>query len=213
VAGAVNTLGQAIVGIDTVTNAAAFISGSDAEIDAALRARFVNYVSSLSKATKGAVTYAVTNLGASMTLVITENYTYGGVYQPGYFYVVFDDGSGAPTMALQTTVTNAIDAVRPVGSTFAVFAPVVVTANISLIITTAAGYDHLAATVAVNAAIKAYVNALGIGGTLAWTKLVQLAYDATPGITNVGTVLINSVNADLAITNQQVCKAGTVVIS
>ncbi len=63
VSGAISFIGTAIPGVDTVTNAAAFTNGLDAESDAALRLRFVAYIASLSKATKGAVGYASTRLG------------------------------------------------------------------------------------------------------------------------------------------------------
>ncbi|KAJ8134549.1 hypothetical protein OY671_012238, partial [Metschnikowia pulcherrima] len=61
-AGAIQTLAQSISGVDTVTNAAAFISGVNAESDAASRTRFVAYLASSSKATKAAVEYAITSM-------------------------------------------------------------------------------------------------------------------------------------------------------
>ncbi|MGC8030527.1 baseplate J/gp47 family protein, partial [Salmonella enterica] len=56
-AGSINTIAQAITGIDTVTNAAGLTNGEDAELDADFRARFIHYINSLSKATKAAVLY------------------------------------------------------------------------------------------------------------------------------------------------------------
>jgi lysozyme len=56
-AGQINTITQALTGIDTVTNVTGFLNGSDAESDAALRTRFIAYVASLSKATKNAIGY------------------------------------------------------------------------------------------------------------------------------------------------------------
>jgi uncharacterized phage protein gp47/JayE len=211
--GGVSTLSQAISGVDTVTNAAAFTNGVDAESDAALRARFVAYIASLSKATKAAVGYAITTLKTGVTYSLVENQTYAGAVQMDYFYVVVDDGTGAPSTTFLSTVSNAIDAVRPLCSNFGVFAPVVVPANVSLTTTTAAGYDHTATAALVATAITNYINGLGLGNPLTYTRLTQVAYDASTGVTNVSAVLLNGGTADVIATNQQTIKAGTVAIA
>jgi uncharacterized phage protein gp47/JayE len=213
VIGQVSLINQPISGVDTVTNAAAFINGVDPESDTALRTRFVAYIASLSKATKTAVGNAITSLKQGITYSLTENLTYGGVAQMGYFYVVVDDGTGTPPGSLLSTVSNAIDAVRPVTSTFGVFAPVVVTANVAMTITTAADYDHTATAALVATAIRNYINALTLGQALTFSRLTQISYDASAGITNVTGVTLNGGAADLAATAQQVVKAGTVGIA
>lgn len=213
VIGGINTLAQAISGVDTVSNAAAFANGADAETDTALRVRFVAYVASLSKATNGAVGYAITSLLPGMSYALVENEQYNGTAQMGYFYVVVDDGTGYPSAGLLSTVSNSIDAVRPVTSTFGVFAPVVVTANVSMTITTAAGYDHAATALLVKAALQNYINSLMLGADLAYSRLAQVAYDASAGVTNVTAVLLNGGTADMTATSQQVVKSGTVTVA
>ena len=209
----INTLGQAIPGVDSVTNAAAFTNGADAESDAALRARFVAYVASLSKATKAAVGYAATSLKQGITYTLVENQQYNGTTQNGYFFLVVDDGTGYPSSTFLATVYNAIDAVRPVASTFGVFAPVVVPANVGMTVTTAAGYDHIATASLVATALTNYINSLSLGTPLAWSRLAQVAYDASPGVTNVSAVLLNGGTADIATTPKQVVKAGTISVA
>jgi uncharacterized phage protein gp47/JayE len=211
--GQINTLAQPIPGVDTVTNPAAFTNGADPETDAALRARFVSYVASLSKATKGAILYAITSLKQGMVGVLVENQLYSGATQNGYFYAVIDDGTGAPGSSLLATANNAIDAVRPFTVSFGVFAPVVVTANVGMTITTASGYDHAATALLVKSAVQNYINALSLGQTLAYSRLAQVAYDASPGVTNVTAVTLNGGTSDLAATSQQVIKAGTVTVA
>lgn len=213
VAGAISTLAQAIPGVDTVSNAAAFTNGANAETDGALRVRFVSYVQSLSKATKAAVGYAITSLQQGLTYTLTENQTRAGVYQPGYFFVVVDDGTGAPSSTLLSTVYNAIDAVRPITVTFDVFAPTVLTANVVMTIATASGYTHSAVTAIVQAALQSYINTLPLGTSLSYSRLAQVAYDASPGVTNVTGVTLNGGTSDIAATSQQVVKAGTVVVN
>ena len=211
--GQLNTITQALPGVDTVTNAAAFVNGSDAESDTALRARFVAFVASLSKATKGAIGYAITSLKAGASYALVENFLYNGTAHMGFFYVVVDDGTGVPGSTFLNTVSNAIDAVRPACSSFAVYAPVVVTATPSVLIATAAGYNHAAVVALVAAALTNYINTLTLGQTLAYSRLAQIAYDASPGVTNVTGVTLNGGTDDLTATSQQVIKAGTVTVA
>ena len=212
-AGQLNTITQVLPGIDTVSNAASFINGADAESDANLRTRFVAYIASLSKATKSAVGYAVMSIKQGMAYTLVENQQYNGATQLGYFYLVVDDGTGYPPSSLLNAVYAAVDAVRPLTVAFGVYAPVVVAANVGMTITTAAGYDHATLVAQVTAALGNYINALPLGGPLAWSRLAQVAYDASPGVTNVSAVLINGGTADIATTNQQVVKAGTITVS
>lgn len=213
VIGALNTLTSAIPYVDTVTNAAAFINGANAESDAALRTRFVTYIASLSKATKTAVGNAILSIQQGLTYTLTENLNYDGSTNIGYFYVVVDDGTGSPSGGLLASVGNAVEAVRPVGSTFGVFAPVIVTANVTMTITTAAGYTHGDVVTLVTTAITNYINTLSLGSSLTYTRLSQIAYDASPGVTNVTSVTLNSGTSDVSATAKQVIKAGTVSIA
>lgn len=213
VAGQVALINQPIPGVDTVNNAAGFTNGVDAEGDTALRARFILYLASLSKATAGAVGSAIASLEQGLTYSFTENVNYAGAAQPGYFFVVVDDGTGAPPSALLSTVYNAIDAVRATTITFGVFAPVKLTANIAMTVTTAAGYAHAATASQVAAALTSYINSLTIDADLTFSRLTQIAYDASPGVINVTGVTLNGGTADLTASKLQVVKAGTVSVA
>lgn len=212
-ANTITTISTAIVGVDTVNNAAAFVNGSDAETDAALQTRFTQYIASLAKATKGAIGFAITSLQTGVTYTLVENQQYGGATDYGYFYVVVDDGTGSPSSAFLSSASNAIDAVRGASIRFGVFAPVVVNAAIAMTATVASGYDPVATKALAQTAITNYVNALQLGQTLPYTRLAQVAYDASPGITNITGVTLNSGTADLAATSKQVIKAQTVTVS
>lgn len=211
--GQINTITQAIPGIDTVTNAAAFTNGADAESDAALRARFIAYIASLSKATKNAIGYAITSMQPGLAYSLTENQQYGGAAQMGYFYAVVDDGTGVPGSTLLASANNAIDAVRPFTVNFGVFAPVLVNAAVVMTCAIASGYDAVATKALVATALKNYINSLALGQTLTFTRLAQVAYDASPGVTNVSSVTLNGGTADLTATNQQVIKWSTVTVN
>jgi hypothetical protein len=116
------------------------------------------------------------------------------------------------------TVSNAIDAVRPFTSTFAVFAPVVVTAGVIMTIATAPGYVHADVAALVKTALQAFINSLPRDAaaqtqTLPYSRLAQVAYDASPGVTNVTGVTLNAGTSDVVATPAQVIKFSTVVVN
>lgn len=214
-AGFIATLGQSISGIDTVTNAAAFVNGSAAEMDSAFRARFVGYLASLYRATKAAVSFAVASIQQGMTSVIVENYTIGAVYQPGSFYVVVDDGSGAPPSSVITAAAAAVEAARPLGITYSVFGSTQLVANIAATITTGPGYVHASVAAIVRAAITSYIAALPSSTPLSFGRLMQVIMDASPGVSSypTPTLTINGATADLVPTGLQAIVPGSVVVS
>ncbi len=213
IVGAISLLASAIPYVDTVTNALAFSTGIAAETDTALRARFVSYIANLSKATKAAIGYAVTSVQAGVTYVLVDNADYSGASDPGYFYVVVNDGTGAPSSAFLAKVFSAIDAVRAAGIRFGVYAPVGVTATIALTVGIAAGYDPTATRSTVSTALTSYIAALNIGATLSYTRLVQIAYDASAGVANVTGLTLNGGTSDLTATQQQLIVLGTLTVS
>ena len=213
-ANTITALVQPIQYVDTVNNAAALTNGSNPESDSAVRARFVLWINSLAEGTVAAIQTAIAGVQSGLAYLVIENTQYNGTTQQGYFTVIIDDGTGYPSSQLQTNVGNAINAIRPLGSTYSVHAPVVVSASVAMTISTASGYLHSAVTAIVQAAIQSYINTLGIGATLSYTKLAQVAYDASPGVTAVTTgYTVNSGTADVAVTNLQVIKASTVTVS
>ncbi|MBR8182084.1 baseplate J/gp47 family protein [Burkholderia ambifaria] len=213
IAGAISSLAQAIPYVDTVANASALTNGEDAETDSALRLRFIAYIASLAKATKAAIGYAITSLQQGLTYTITENYTYAGVYQPGYFWVAIDDGSGNPSDSLVSTVYNAIDAVRPFTVTFDVKKPIIATAAVVMTITTASGYVHSAVASTVQSALQNYINSLPLGTSLAYSRLAQVAYDASTGVVNVTGVTLNGGTSDVTADSKTVVKSSTIVVN
>lgn len=212
-ANTVNIIVGSISGIDTVTNTNAFANGADAESDDAVRTRFQLWVASLSKSTLSAIQYAIASVQQGVSYEVVENENYAGNTQYGYFYAVVDDGSGNPTSQFLDTVYSAIDAVRGLTITFNVFGPVVITANISMTITTASTVTHSDIVALVDTAVTDYLASLTLGQSLPVSKLAALAYGASPYVTNVTNIQINSSSADLSATAKQVIRAGIVTIS
>lgn len=211
--GAISVVNSAIAGVDVVSNALALTGGMDAESDAAFRARFGNYLASLSRATAQAIGSAIAAIQQGLSFVITENINQAGATQMGHFVVTVDDGTGNPPASLLATVQQAVNAVRPVGSSFAVQGPVVVPANVALTLVTANSAVHAAAIARVAAAIENYIAALPVGATLSYTRLAQLAYDASGAVTNISTLLLNGGAADLVPPLFGAVRAGTVTVA
>jgi hypothetical protein len=185
----------------------------DAESDQAFRARFGNYLASLSRATALAIGSAIAAIQQGLSYTITENMSQAGTVQMGHFVVTVDDGTGAPSTNLLSTVQQAVDAVRPVGTSFAVQGPVVEAANVAVTLVTSSQAVHAGAVASVAAAIEAYIAALPVGATLSYTRLAQLTYDASGAVTNIATLLLNGGTVDLVPPLFGVVRVGTVTVS
>lgn len=211
--GAISTIAQATPNIDKVTNNAAFVNGADKESNIALRIRFVKYIASLSKATKDAVGYAISSIQPGITYTITENKTYAGDNRPGYFYAVVDDGTGSPTATFISKVSAAIDSVRPLTVGFGVFAPATLSVSASVVVAASQGYVQNEVALVVKNAITNYLNSLSIAEKLPYTRLLQVAYDASPGVANVSNLAVNGGTSDIAPISTQIIRAGAVTVS
>jgi uncharacterized phage protein gp47/JayE len=211
--GAIALLSSAVSGVDTVTNAEALTGGIDAESDAAFRGRFGNYLASLSRATNIAIGSTISGIQQGLSYAINENIDQAGATQMGHFVVTVDDGSGDPPASLLSAVQQAVDAIRPVGTSFAVQGPVVAPANVAVTITTATGASHTAAVAAVATALETYIASLPVGAILSYTRLAQLAYGASSTVTNLSGLLLNGGTVDLSPPLFGVVRAGTVTVA
>lgn len=211
--GTIALIASALPAVDTVTNANGFTGGLDAETDTAFRQRFQSFIDSRTRATMQAVMYAAHSTKQGISCTVRENADIDGNYLPGHFIVTVDDGSGNPPTTLLNAVQTAVDAVRPIGSTFAIQPPSVISANIALTLTIANGADSASVIATVNATIASYVNTLTVGAGLPYTRLAQLAYDASPNVLNVNGLTLQGGTADLATTPNSVIKLGTLAIS
>jgi uncharacterized phage protein gp47/JayE len=212
-AGSVSLISAALPGVDTVNNAAAFAGGRDGEGDEALRARFTRFLDSRSRATQGAIFYAIDGVQQGLQRTLQDNVLPGGAASVGSFVVTVDDGSGAPSASLMAAVAAAVEAVRPVGAVYAVMAPGVTVADVSLSVTLLPGAEAGVERAAVIAAIAGYINGLGLGVPLVWSRLIQVAYEASRLVSGVGAVLVNGAGLDLVPGQGGVVKPGSVVVS
>lgn len=212
-AGAIALLGAALPGVDSVSNVAPLGGGVDAEPDTALRVRFQNYLASLSQSTSLAIWSAVSRARTGLSFIVMENVNPDGSSHPGHFVIVVDDGTGNPSAALITNVARQVDAVRPVGTSFGVIAPVLNAVGIALTVTSDGTVAHTIVAAAVANAIATYVNALSIGATLSFSRLTQLAYAASAAVNNVTNVTLNGAQSDVAPVPTGVIRSSSIVVS
>jgi uncharacterized phage protein gp47/JayE len=196
-AGTITLITSTIIGLDTVNNPAALTNGADQESDAALKARFAAYILGLSRGDLYGVESAILGTGVTVQYDVVEDYNLDGSWHSGYFYVIADDGSGAPSNDFLTTVANAVNAVRPLGTMAGVFPPTVIQAAVSMIVTVAPTYDEPTVEGIVAVTVANNINALGLGNSLPWSQIAAWAYSVA-GVTSVSAVLLNSQSGDAA---------------
>lgn len=210
----ITAMQTSILYVDTVTNAGEFRGGGEEESDADLRTRFVAFINSLSKATRDAITFAIMSVRLGLQSTIVENQNRDGSWRPGYFCVTINDGTGEPSDLLLTNAYSAIDRIRAATVMFGVFPPTVIEADVSLNLVIRQGYSETVVKAQVGTAIRKYLDALYLGESLPYTKIAQLAYEASPGVENVYAIQLNNRReVDLMVTPFDVIKAGIITVS
>lgn len=213
-AGTVTVITSPIPGVDKVSNDEDFVGGANAEGDASMRVRFRGYIQSLREATVAAILFHAMSVQAGLSLIMVENKTLAGQTKRGFVYLVVDDGTGTPPQSLIDAVSENVEAHRAAGVEFAVYAATAKIVNVAMTLTYLPGSSvaqQNAALAAAIAAVRAYLNSLPVGADLPFTRLYQVAFDASPTIVGVPVILANGSNVDITTTLSEVIKAGTVV--
>jgi uncharacterized phage protein gp47/JayE len=211
-AGSITLLTSVIVGVDAIANTSAAAGGINGESDAATKARFALYIGSLARSTVAAIEYAVTSLQPGLDVNVVENYNVDDVWQPGSFFVVVDDGSGDPPASLITAAENAVNAYRAASVRYNVYAPSVLAIDVSVLVTSAAGYLHATVTAAVAAAIDALILSTRIQGLLPYAAVTAACMNV-PGVANIADLTVNVGVVDIQATAVQVMRPGTTTVS
>lgn len=209
----ITVISSPITGIDNVNNTAAIVNGQDAESDDAFRTRFILYINSLSDAVKFAIENAIESIPQVTRYGVVENQTFAGSPQPGFFYAVIDDGTGAPPPSLIAQVTAAIEKIRGLSIQFAVYAPLTLAVDITVDLTINATADESTVTSLVTAALTAYINALAFNVVLPYTKVYEVIYDASPNILNATNLTVNGGTVDLPAVPNQIFVANIITVS
>ena len=195
--GAISLLASPVPGMDRVNNTLATTGGYDSESDDNFRNRFANFLTTRSRATVRSIEYAISQVGPLLHYLILENVTSTGGVRMGHIRIVVDDGSGTIPAALLESLFAAVEPVRPIGTSFSIEPPNVVSVGVSLSVQSPAGFAEHTSQIQLMSAISTYINQLPIGQTLSLTRISQISYDAVPEIINISNVLLNGSDHDL----------------
>lgn len=215
VAGSITQFASALTGLDTVTNPAALLNGFDSEQDLSLKARFAAFILGLSRGDFFGTEFAVLSAAITVQWTLTEDFDYAGNWRVGYYYIVADDGSGAPSTDFITAITNAVNRVRPLGVQAGVFLPRINNVTVSMSIQTMIGFDHNTVVGLVAQVIQDNIDLLGLGNGLDFNILSSWAY-TVPGVSKVTSVLLNGLSGDFAsfpADNQVTIKCQSAIVS
>lgn len=216
--GAIDTINNPATtpGIDTVTNAAAFITGQDPWSDSLTKTNFALYIQSLSRATMQAIQFAVgtVNIGSERVVRynVVENVNESGSPQLGYFYVVIDNGTGSPPSdALKTATINQVENYRGLTIQFNVDKTLITTPTISVSINLIAQPTETNTVIKNNiiAALQAYAASIPFNQPFLYNMISQIVLDADPNVLNIPTTggnnpMLNGGNSDVAGDNLHV---------
>ena len=209
---AINIIAASLPGVDQVNNSNPLSTGADAETDAAFRNRFQLYLASRSRATFAAVENAIANVRQGLDVYIGENTGGAGQAQLGALLIVIDDGTGYPSSDLLSDIATAVDAVRPVGTTFSVVPPQVQTVGVSLVAEFAPNEDAASGATSIQNRVSTYLNSLGISKAASITRIAQSAYMAGANVENISSIQLDGGSVDIIPPPLTVIKAGQVQV-
>ncbi len=213
-AGFVGLISSSIPYVDTVTNAAAFTGGGEAESDATLRARFVNYILSLSRGTVPAIIFSITNLHLGLQATIVEHENFDKTPNEGFLCctVATSEIDPVPSGVLLTRAYAAADSYRAGGVWVGVFPATVKPINVRMNLVMASGYDQNLLVGNVGVLVRGYLNTLPLGAPLYLPKLVQLAIESSPGVLSVSFIQTDA-GPDVPGDPRVIIRAGVITVS
>ncbi len=224
IAGEITVINSPITGVDQVTNPAPFENGVEPQSDPQLRKYFVDYLNSLSRATRLAIEFAIETVQQGLFYTVIENIDYTTqATRLGYFYAIVDDGSGSISGDLLQNIINSVELYRGLTIAFEVKTPQVVLADIAGTINLPAGYSSTTLVNNIVAALDVYITSVPMGGgTLFYNRVIQIIYNAILSTINNDAVFldkfsitgltIDGVAADLTSTAKQAIRPGSFAI-
>jgi len=198
--------------IDTVNNSQPYTNGQDQESDEALKARFVLYLNSLSKATQQAIQAAILSVPGVARYKLVENETVDSVEMLGFFYAVIDDGEGSASGPLIAQVQAAIEAVRGFTIAYSVYAPTAYPVNFAITVLSDGSVSSGTLQTTITQALETYISKSGFDGLLPYSKIPEVVYDASPAVRNVTSYTQNAGTSDIQLVGKQIATVGTITV-
>ncbi|GBR68898.1 baseplate J/gp47 family protein [Gluconobacter kanchanaburiensis] len=212
--GAICLMGTAVSGLDTVTNPAAFLNGSDQETDAQLRTRFPLWLAAKASASRAAVGNAIANVQSDLSYSLRDGIDAAGVARSGYFTAVINDGSGVPSDQLLSEVYGVIETVRALGVGFGVQAPQVLSISVSMDVVVPSSVPVQQAESAIQSVIAQDIASMAVGDGYPYSRLSYLAYvGAGVSVSSVLNVRLNGEQADIPANGNQALVVGSIQIN
>jgi uncharacterized phage protein gp47/JayE len=209
----ITLLASPVPGIDTVNNNSALSGGEDPESDETFRLRFRKFFAARSRATVDAIGYAIVQAGSDLKYLIQENVDPQGMRRIGNIVIFISSSAGPVSSDTLNAISNSVNLVRPIGTTFFVLPADVVEVQITLTLALPAGLLMLDVTDNIRSSIKSYVNGIPIGGLVSVSRIVQIAYASEIRIVNLSQVMLNSSASDIYAQPHQVFEASIVEFS
>ena len=209
----ITLIASALAGIDFVNNAAGITGGGDPETDEEFRRRFQNFFAARSRGTVEAIGYAVSQVRRDLKYVIQENTDAAGSIRMGAILVVVDDGTGVLPDALRASLAASIDTVRPVGTMISIQPPEIIQVQILAVMEFPSSLSVDTMRSEITVALQAHVNKHSIGGTLSISRMIQMLYQAQPGITNISKIQLNGQSEDLRAPSKSSFKFQSVIFN
>jgi hypothetical protein len=209
---------------DFVVQTADITNGQNQESDSALRVRFAFYVSGLAQSTVSAINAAVLKTQAGLTFTNNEYLdNSGNIVGPGYFTIVADDGSGSISGSVLTAISGNVTLARAEGISFFCIAPTNIAITIAVTGTVIQqGFSAASVRSALQAALVAYVNANGVGGSgslkLPFAGVETLigtfiGTGPTQGLAGFTAVSVNGGTSDIPLTTYQLARTSSGAVS
>ncbi|KAA0888779.1 baseplate J/gp47 family protein [Oryzomonas rubra] len=212
------------------TNTSATTGGTEKETEEERRIRFLNYISSLSRATPAALVYGATTAALydasgittdSVSDAVVEELFITNTTQPaGLLNLYIYNGTGGTSAALVAATQKIIDGYtntdgtivagyKAAGVVVTVMAATETAINFSVAITLQTGYDSATVISTVKSTIDTYVNSLGVGKAFIYNEMVERIM----GISGVYNAVISAPTADMTPAANQVYLPGTKTVT
>lgn len=202
---AIFTLSPPPPGFVSASNAAPFLNGRDDESPDQRKLRFSAYIAALNRSTLAALVYGAktavrldpsgSELERVASAVPVEPYLADNAQPVAWVKLYVHNGSGATSGALVALTQNVINGYTDVqgnqipgwkaaGVKVDVLAATDAPLNVTGVITSAGGYDHVAQCTSAAAALSAYLAGLGVGETAVRSEMIALVMNIE-GVYNV----------------------------
>lgn len=188
---AANTVTQLkvpIAGVDTVTNPAATTGGSDIETDTALRERALVALIALGRGTVGAIAAAVESVPGVLSVFVDENLTTHDI-------TVTVEGPTIP----DADVTDAVEDTRPAGIPATIQNPTLIDIYVETDVEVEDEPSDAASQI--ETAIIDYVNDLGVGVGVIFSKLFDIIFNVGTWVNDVTDLKLDIVSPPTGTSN------------